>query len=59
MGLGTGKFLDPFFLVLDETAQKMTEWCPSLASAQLLRWRAGLVFKAIGTIVSAHFAFPI
>ena len=33
--------------------------CLPLASAQLLRWRAGLVFKAIGTIVSAHFAFPI
>ena len=38
IGLGTGKVLDPVFLVLDETAQKVTEWCPSLTCAQSLRW---------------------
>ena len=56
-GLGT-KVLESFFLVLDETAQRMTEWCPSLTSAQSLRWQALVLSNAIGTIVSADFALP-
>ena len=57
IGLGTGKVLDPFFLVLDETAQKMTEWCHSLTSAQSLRWQALVLSNAIDTIASADFVF--
>ena len=57
IGLGTGKVLDPFFLVLDETAQKMTEWCHSLTSAQSLRWQALALSKTIGTTASADFVF--
>ena len=58
MGLGISKVLDPFFLlVLDETAQKMTEWCHSLTSAQSLRWQALGLSKTIGTTASADFVF--
>ena len=57
IGLGTGKVLDPFFLVLDETAQKMTEWCHSLTSAQSLRWQALVLSKTIGTTASEDIVF--
>ena len=55
--LGTGKVLDPFFLVLDETAQKMTEWCHSLTFVQLMRWQALILSKNIATTASADFVF--
>ena len=48
-----------FGLFFQRNNAKHAGCCLPLASAQLLRWRAGVVFKAIGTIISADFVFPI
>ena len=42
MGFVISKVLDPFFLVLDETAQKMTEWCNSLTLHRCCAGKRGL-----------------
>ena len=55
--VGIGKVLDPVFLVLDETAQKVTKWFPFLTCAHSLRWQALVLSNTIGMIASADFVF--